>query len=110
MNGSSRPRPIYSSLSEDPAKQGLVERFVLALSSQIDDLQEADVLGDFPKVTEIAGSLDDAAVSHGYEILSRCCEGVRSAAEARSPEDLRKALVELTEVAHRIRLGYRGSV
>jgi hypothetical protein len=110
MNGSSRPRPIFSSLAEDPAKQDSIERFVLALSAHIDDLQEADVQGDFQRVVELAAGLGDTSVSNGYEILSRCCMGVRTAAEAQSAEELRKALIELTEIAHRIRLGYRGSV
>jgi hypothetical protein len=35
---------------------------------------------------------------------------VRIAAESRSSEELRKALVEGSEAAHRIRLGYRGAV
>ena len=83
---------------------------MLELSTQIDDLQEADVQGDFARVIELAQALGDRGIDHGYDILARCCVGVRGAAEARSAEQLRKALVELTEVAHRIRLGYRGSV
>ena len=110
MNDSGRPRPILSSLAEDPRKQESIDRFVLELSSQIDDLQEADVQGDFARVIELASKLLEASSAQGYEILSRCCTGVRAAAESRSSEELRKALVEVTEVAHRIRLGYRGSV
>jgi hypothetical protein len=110
MTDSGRPRPILSSLAEDPRKQDSIERFVLELSSQIDDLQEAEVQGDFVHVIELASNLLETSTAEGYEVLSHCCTGVRIAAESRSSEELRKALVEVTEVAHRIRLGYRGAV
>ena len=110
MNPSDRPRPIFSSLQDEPGGHASIETFVLGLSHHVDELQEAEVQRDFARVIELADGLAETSSTHGYEILSRCCEGVRNAAESASAEDLHKALVELTEIAHRIRLGYRGSV
>lgn len=105
-----RPRPILSSLADDPRQQESIEAFVLGLAEQIDDLQESEVQGDFRRVAELAVALQQSAAEAGYEVLSRCATGVRATALDESPEDTRKALIEVTEVAHRVRIGYRGSV
>lgn len=110
MDASDRPRPLYSSLAEDPAHHEAIERFVLALAERIDDLQEAEVQGDFPRVAALAESLLLESTKVGYDTLSRCAAGVRAPALERDPETTRKALIELTEIAHRVRLGHRGAV
>lgn len=110
MNDSGRPRPIHSSLADDPTRQAGVEKFVLGLSAQIDDLQDAEVQTNLEEVAALAASLAEHSTEHGFEILSRCCEGVQRAARARALAETRKALIELTEVAHRVRLGYRGAL
>lgn len=105
-----RPRPIYSALAEDPAFQDAIDAFVVELAGRVDDLQDCEARGDFARLGELSGALGLDSERVGYESLARCAASVRAAAAERKPEDARKALVELTEVAQRVRLGHRGAV
>jgi hypothetical protein len=80
-----RPRPIYSSLADDPAQQDLIDAFVVALAERVDELQDCEARCEF--------------------------ERLRTRAEAlgRHSREARKALIELTEVSQRVRLGHRGA-
>ncbi len=105
-----RPRPILSALAEDPALQDGIDEFVLDLAGRIDDLQECELRGDLAGLAELSEGLLRRSARSGYDGLSRCASVVRFAAREGSTEEARKALVELTEMAHRVRLGHRGSV
>ncbi len=105
-----RPRPILSALAEDPALQDGIDAFVLELAGHIDDLQDCELRGDLAGLAELAEELLRRSAKSGYDGLSRCLSVVRFAAREGSIEEARKALVELTEMAHRVRLGHRGSV
>lgn len=105
-----RPRPILSALAEDPALQDGIDEFVLELAGRIDDLQDCELRADLAGLAELAEELLRRSARSGYDGLSRCASVVRFAAREGSTEEARKALVELTEMAHRVRLGHRGSV
>lgn len=105
-----RPRPIYSALSEDPARQAGIDAFVVTLAERVDDLQECDVRNDLPRLAELAEELLLESAKVGYDALSRCAAAVRVPANEGNADEARKALIELTEVAHRVRLGHRGAV
>lgn len=109
MSGPDRPRPIYSTLGEDPAHQGAIDRFVLGLAERVDELQDCDLRGDWARLAELAASLHEDGTRTGYDILARCAAAVCGSARERHPNDARKALIELTEVAQRVRLGHRGA-
>ncbi len=105
-----RPRPILSALAEDPALQDGIDAFVLDLAERVDDLQDCEVRGDLARLAELAEELLRRSAKIGYDGLSRCAAAVRGPAREGSTEEARKALVELTAMAHRVRLGHRGSV
>ncbi len=105
-----RPRPILSALAEDPALQDGIDAFVLDLADRIDDLQDCEMHGELPRLAELAEELLRGSARSGYDGLSRCAAAVRGSAREGRREEARKALVELTEMAHRVRLGHRGSV
>jgi hypothetical protein len=105
-----RPRPIFSSLCEDPANQEAIDAFVVALAARVDDLQDLEARCELPRLGELAETLRVDSDRVGFDLLSRCAASVCASAREGRPEDARKALVDLTEVAHRIRLGHRGAV
>ena len=105
-----RLHPILSAVVEDPAHQDAIDCFVLALAERVDDLQDCEARGDFPRLAELAKELVLESSKVGYDVLSRCAVAVRGPAQEGAAEDVRKALVELTEVAHRVRLGHRGAI
>lgn len=109
MNGPERPRPIYSALAEDPAYQLAIDVFVLGLAERVDELQDCDLRGEWDRLAVLAEELLLESSKVGYDVLSRCAAAVRGAARERHPDDARKALIELTEVAQRVRLGHRGA-
>ena len=84
--------------------------FVLDLAEHVDDLQDCEVRGDQARLADLAEELLRRSAKIGYDGLSRCASAVRGAAREGNTEEARKALIELTETAHRVRLGHRGSV
>lgn len=102
--------PIHSRLADDPAHAEAVDAFVLALAHRVDDLQDLEARGDFKALAEQARALGEEAGRTGYPPLEDSAEQVRGAAQEESAELTRKALVELTDVARRVRQGHRGSL
>lgn len=110
MAGHERPRPIYSSLCEDPALQDAIDAFVVVLAERVDELQDCESRADFDGLDRRGAELSAESAKVGYDGLSRCAAAVRSAAREHDAEAAHKAIVELTELAHRVRLGHRGAV
>jgi hypothetical protein len=105
-----RPRPILSSLANDASLAPAIDAFVIALAERVDELPDCEAQGALPRLAERAARLAQDAEKVGYEPLCAWAETVRRACAERNPQDARKALLELTEVAYRVRLGHRGSV
>ena len=110
MAGQDRPQPIYSSLAEDPAIQDAIDAFVVVLAERVDELQDCEARGDHEHLCRLAEELLLESTKVGFDGLSRCAAAARGAAQERDAEATRKALIELTEVAQRIRLGHRGAI
>lgn len=102
--------PIHSRLADDPAHADAVDAFVLGLAHRVDDLQDLEARGDYKALAEQAGSLGEDASRTGYPPLAEGAEEVRVAARSESAEATRKSLVELTDLARRVRQGHRGSL
>jgi hypothetical protein len=110
MAGQERPRPIYSSLCEDPTMQDAIDSFVVVLAERVDELQDCEARGDLRGLAELATALEREGSRVGYEGLAACAASARQSAADRNAEETHKALIELTELAQRVRLGHRGSV
>ncbi|CAG1000867.1 hypothetical protein MYXO_03001 [Myxococcaceae bacterium] len=102
-------KPIVSLLADDPIERPRIEAFVLALSDRVDALQDLEQEADFSRIAAHARALGDEAERHGFPLLARASARSVDAASARDAQDTRKALVALTEVARRVRLGHRGA-
>lgn len=103
-------RPIFSALVEDPTRLEAIDAFVVALAERVDDLQDCEARADFTRLAELAEELLLESTKVGYDSLSRSAAAVRAPALEQKSKDVRKALIQLTEVAHRVRLGHRGAV
>ena len=105
-----RPRPIHSALGDDPTQANAIEAFVVGLAERVDELQDCEAQGTLARLAERAADLAAEAAKVGYGPLAEWAEAVRRSSADRNAQDARKALLELTEVAYRVRLGHRGAV
>ncbi|MCA9509136.1 MAG: hypothetical protein R3E88_19515 [Myxococcota bacterium] len=101
--------PIYSDFDEDLSMRDVVESFVIGLAERVDGLQDGEMAGDFGAISRAAGELAAAAREAGYPSIVDAAERVATASAARAGDEARKAIVELTELAQRVRRGSRGA-
>ena len=102
-------KPIFSSCEEDPDKSDAIDHFVIGLAEQVDDLQDAELEGDLGQLGRLASELARTAGELGYGPMCDIAPVVVSACRDEKVEDARAAMVELTDVAGRIRRGHRGA-
>ncbi len=92
-----------SELAED------IDRFVIALAERIDAIQDAELVTHCSEVATLARQLGIDADRLGYPSMAQCSKGVAIAAEDTKTDALQDAIVELTDIAQRIRRGHRGA-
>ena len=105
-----RLTPIYSADTDDPLKTAAIGEFVVQLAERIDHLQDAESQGDMLRLVELAESLVRDAENVGYGDFTPVAQTALNAARDGKAEEAHEALVELTDLSHRIRLGHRGSL
>ena len=110
MGDRKRARPIYSSRADDPAFIDTIDAFVIGLAERIDHLQDADCQGDLKQLAEFVGALNTDSAAAGFEPLAQAARAVESTCTEEDVEAAHRALVELTGIAQRIRLGHPGAV
>lgn len=102
--------PIHSHFEGDPSHADTIEAFVVALAERVDALQDNEASGDWPRLAAGLDELAQAAERAGYPQIAESAAEVARAAGERHRELAHKALVELTDVAQRIRRGHRGAL
>jgi hypothetical protein len=102
--------PIRSRFENDPSHADAIEAFVLALAERVDALQDNEANGDWPRLIAGLDELAQAAERTGYPQLVQIAAEVTRAARERHGELAYKALVELTDISHRIRRAHHGSL
>ena len=105
-----RGNPIYSSRAEELELRDAIDEFVIQLAERIDHLQDAESEGDMVRLVELAESLTRDAENVGYADFIRVAQTAVDAAQDGKADEAHEALVELTDLSHRIRLGHRGSL
>ena len=108
MDGKSQP--IYSTLADDPASGEAIDGFLVELAERVDELQDLELRRELAQLSSRSAALGLDSAKVGFDSLHRCARAVESACLEASSGDARRALVELTELARRIRLGHRGAV
>ncbi len=109
MAGPEEEKPIVSLLADDPDERPRIEAFVLALGESVDTLQDLEQEAALARITDLARQLVRDAETYGFPLLARTSEQVVAAAGAQDAKLTRHALLELTEIARRVRLGHRGA-
>ena len=105
------PKPPIRSTQEDEASLAQdLDRFVIGLAERIDSIQDAELAGKSAEVGALARGLANEAERLGYPAMAISATGVMTAAENDHRQDaLQETIVELTEIAQRIRQGHRGA-
>ncbi len=101
-------RPIYSLLVDEQALERL-DAFVIELGERIDLIQEAEQVGQLEATAKRASELAGKALSMGLPPLADAAEQVAASALSGDASQTHAAIVELTYVVTRVRLGHRGS-
>lgn len=104
------PKPPIRSTQEDVAE--LVEeldRFVIALAERIDSIQDAELASSWSEVATLSRTLANDADRLGYPGMAQCAKSVAMSAEDSKIDEMRDGIVELTELAQRVRRGHRGA-
>ena len=102
-------RPILSSRADDPELAPVIERFVIDLAERIDRLQDAESLLELELLGSLARRLVSDSQQLGFSYLTTCAGVIESACLVEDAEAAHKGVVEITDVARRIRLGHRGA-
>lgn len=104
-----RRQPVYSSLDDDASLRDEIDDFVVHLAERVDELQDAEGDGAFGELEALCRKLADQARHLGYEPLREICLQAADAGAERKAESAQAAVVEITELCRRIRMGHRGS-
>lgn len=104
-----RKPPIRSTQEDVVELADDIDRFVLGLAERIDAIQDAELAQKTGEVAALARALSTDADRLGYPGMAVSAKGVAMAAEDAQIEELQETVVELTDLAQRIRQGHRGA-
>ncbi len=103
-------KPILSSRSDELEIAKQIEDFVVGLAECVDDLQDAEFKGDLKELATTAHVLGASANELGFDLLAASASDLERCCLSDSVEQVRETLIDLTEIAKRVRMGHRGSV
>jgi len=102
-------KPIRSLCSEDPELEERIDAFVLRLGETVDAFQDGELAGDWGRLVDLAQELEAESRELGYPALAEVARRVAAASAELSPDAARKSIVDLTELAQRVRRGHRSA-
>jgi hypothetical protein len=102
--------PIYSTRAEDPDLIDRIEGFIIELAERVDELQDAEFKGDSDQLRGFAVALANQADELGFGSLAASAHAVECCSDTEDEDEIRDFLLDLTEIAKRIRMGHRGAV
>jgi chemotaxis protein histidine kinase CheA len=100
---------IRSFHENDPDLMDDISEFVVRLAETVDELQDAEADSAWDDLQKMASTLATDAERFGYPGLAQIAHSVTRACSADKQEEAEAGLVELTDMAQRIRLGHRGA-
>ncbi len=103
-------KPILSSRADEPELAEQIEQFIIGLAERVDDLQDAEFKGDRARLAAKARVLGTTAMDLGFDLLAASASDLERCARSDSAEQIRETLIDLTEIATRVRMGHRGAV
>ncbi len=102
-------KPIYSTREEEPEMHQEISGFVVRLAERIDTLQDLHSGADFDTLAQRSRSLSEQADELGYPMFAEAARLVVRACAADEPETAEQGLLEMAELARRIREAHRGA-
>ena len=103
-------KPPIRSTQEDVAELAEdLDRFVIGLAERVDAIQDAEMAKSWSDVAELARTLANDADRLGYPVMAMSSKSVAMAAEDAKMDTLQDAIIDLTDLAQRIRRGHRGA-
>ena len=103
-------KPILSTRADDPSVSNLIDEFMVGLAEQVDRLQDAESKSDLEHLGALTSALAANADQLGFGVLAAAATDLQGFCQTNDLEDARDALIELTDIAKRIRRGHRGAV
>ena len=100
--------PIRSLLGDDQSLERL-DAFVISLGERIDAIQDAEGRGQLEEAAKGARELAAEAIELAIPPLAVAAQGAALTCRGGDPERAREAIVALTDVVRRVRLGHRGA-
>ena len=104
-----RKPPIRSTQEDVPELAEEIDRFVIGLAERIDGIQDAELAESRSELSDLSRMLANDADRLGYPEMAAISKRVAMAAEDAKPDALQDAVIELTDLAQRIRRGHRGA-
>jgi hypothetical protein len=101
--------PIYSARDDDCEAREQISEFVIGLAERVDLLQDVEGSGQFEPLQQHASALAFEAENLGFEQLAETARLVSEASQRCESNAAQDAMIDLTTVARRIRLGHRGA-
>jgi len=105
-----REPPIRSTQVDVDELAEDIDRFVIVLAERIDAIQDAELANCTDEIAALARQLSSDAERVGYPGMAQNAKSTAMAAEDGKLEVMREHIVELTDLAQRIRRGHRGAV
>jgi hypothetical protein len=109
MGDPNGPGPIYSTRADDPELSDAIHAFVVGLAERIDALQDSEVAGSVDEVAGMGRDLGSQSDRLGFELMAASAARLIDSCDAHDPDALHKAVVDVTEIAQRVRQGHRGA-
>ena len=106
---SERKPPIRSTQEDVPDLVQAIDRFVIGLAERIDAIQDAELQASHAELGRLAGALAGDADRLGYPGLALVARNAVSASTDGKRDAVQDAVIELTEIAQRVRQGHRGA-
>jgi hypothetical protein len=106
---SERKPPIRSTQEDVPELVQAIDRFVIGLAERVDAIQDAELAASHGELARLAGQLAVDAERLGYPGLGLVARHALSASNDEKRDALQDAVIELTEIAQRVRQGHRGA-
>ena len=101
--------PIRSSREHEPEVEPEIDAFVFGLGELVDSFQDAELAGARATLDQLATRLYERALALGFEPVADSALRIRGACTEDSPDGVRKAVQQLTEIAQRVRRGHRSA-
>lgn len=105
----SERKPIYSAHEDQPELLDAINEFVIALAERIDLLQDLHSAGELGRIGDLCSEMAGEADRLGYPLMAAVARTAVDACLENKAEASEESLVELTELAQRIRQAHRGA-